>query len=128
MDIEKLIEQLNDWNENLISELCADDKLTCDDLCDREDCIVVRVAKALSTLQAENEKLRDELEQVKQCVDGKPAADVAPVRHGRWIVFDSENPESKECTACGYLFSRIHPSNYCPYCGALMREVGNGEK
>lgn len=66
MDIEKLIEQLNDWNENLISELCADDKLTCDDLCDREDCIVVRAAKALSTLQAENEKLRDELEQVKR--------------------------------------------------------------
>ena len=55
-----------------------------------------------------------------QCIKEAPAADVAPVRHGRWIVFDSENPESKECTACGYLFSRIHPSNYCPYCGALM--------
>lgn len=53
-------------------------------------------------------------------IENLPAADVAPVRHGRWIVFDSENPESKECTACGYLFSRIHPSNYCPYCGALM--------
>lgn len=66
MDIEKMVEQLNDWNENLISELCADDKLTCDDLCDREDCIVVRAAKALSTLQAEDEKLRAELEQVKR--------------------------------------------------------------
>lgn len=58
MEIEKLIEQLNDWNENLISELCADDKLTCDDLCDGKDCIVVRAATSLSTLQAENEKLR----------------------------------------------------------------------
>jgi chromosome segregation ATPase len=58
MEIEKLIEQLNDWNENLISELCADDKLTCDDLCDGKDCIVVRAATALSTLQAETEKLR----------------------------------------------------------------------
>mgnify|MGYP001552593687 CR=1 FL=1 len=65
LDIEKMVEQLNDWNENLISELCADDKLTCDDLCDREDCIVVRAAKALSTLQAENERLRAELEKVK---------------------------------------------------------------
>lgn len=65
MDIDKLIEQLNDWNENLISELCADDKLTCDDLCNGKDCIVVRAAEALSTLQAENEKMRDELEQVK---------------------------------------------------------------
>lgn len=92
MDVEKLIEQLR--TESLYADLF--------------------------TLQTENEKLRAELEQVKQCVDGKPAADVAPVRHGRWIVFDSENPESKECTACGYLFSRIHPSNYCPYCGARM--------
>lgn len=60
MEIEKLIEQLNDWNENLISELCADDKLTCDDLCDGKDCIVVRAATALSTLQAENASLRKE--------------------------------------------------------------------
>ena len=59
-------------------------------------------------------------EAVESIIASLTAADVAPVRHGRWIVFDSENPESKECTACGYLFSRIHPSNYCPYCGALM--------
>ena len=58
MDIEKLIEQLNDWNENLISELCADDKLTCDDLCDGKDCIVVRAATFLSALQAENKRLK----------------------------------------------------------------------
>ena len=104
MDIEKLIEQLNGYFEGK----------------DLKRFVALDAAIALSTLQAENEKLRAELEQLKQCVDGKPAADVAPVRHGRWIVFDSENPESKECTACGYLFSRIHPSNYCPYCGALM--------
>ena len=104
MDYDKLIEQLNGYFEGK----------------DLKRFVALDAATALSTLQAENEKLRAELEQVKQCVDGKPAADVAPVRHGRWIVFDSENPESKECTACGYLFSRIHPSNYCPYCGALM--------
>ena len=104
MDYDKLIEQLNGYFEGK----------------DLKRFVALDAATALSTLQAENEKLRAELEQLKQCVDGKPAADVAPVRHGRWIVFDSENPESKECTACGYLFSRIHPSNYCPYCGALM--------
>ena len=59
-------------------------------------------------------------EMSKKEFDGFPAADVVEVRHGRWIVFDPENPESKECTACGYLFSRIHPSNYCPNCGARM--------
>ena len=71
MEIEKLIEQLNDWNENLISELCADDKLTCDDLCDGKDCIVVRAATALSTLQSENEKLRDEVERQRRSADNR---------------------------------------------------------
>lgn len=71
MEIEKLIEQLNDWNENLISELCADDKLTCDDLCDGKDCIVVRAATSLSTLQAENEKLRNEVERQRRSADDR---------------------------------------------------------
>ena len=66
MDIEKLIEQLNDFNENHISVLCGSGQCACGYLCDKDDCIVVRAATALSTLQAENEKLRAELEQVKQ--------------------------------------------------------------
>ena len=53
-------------------------------------------------------------------VDEIPAADVVEVRHGRWIVFDPKNAESKECSMCGYLFSRLYPSNYCPNCGARM--------
>ena len=68
----------------------------------------------------EENDFSQQMDVILAIVDAQPAADVAPVRHGRWIVFDSENPESKECTACGYLFSRIHPSNYCPYCGAMM--------
>ena len=68
----------------------------------------------------EENDFSQQMDVILTIVDAQPAADVAPVRHGRWIVFDSENPESKECTACGYLFSRIHPSNYCPYCGARM--------
>ena len=66
MDIEKLIEQLNDFNENHIAVLCGSGQCACGYLCDKDDCIVVRAATALSTLQAENEKLRAELEQVKQ--------------------------------------------------------------
>ena len=65
MDIEKLIEQLNDFNENHIAVLCGSGQCACGYLCDKDDCIVVRAATALSTLQAENEKLRAELEQVK---------------------------------------------------------------
>ena len=65
MDIEKLIEQLNDWNEKYISSLCGDRTIKCEEYCIKDDCLIVKVSTALSTLQAENEKLRDELEQVK---------------------------------------------------------------
>ena len=68
MDIEKLIEQLNDVNENLIAVLCGIGQCAFGYLCDKDDCIVVRAATALSTLQAENEKLREELEQVKHAL------------------------------------------------------------
>ena len=65
MDIEKLIEQLNDWNEKYISNLCGKRTMKCEEYCIKDDCLIVKAATALSTLQAENEKLRAELEQVK---------------------------------------------------------------
>ena len=58
MDIEKLIEQLNDWNEKYISNLCGDRTIKCEEYCIKDDCLIVKAATALSTLQAENEKLR----------------------------------------------------------------------
>ena len=56
-------------------------------------------------------------------INGIPAADVAPVRHGRWI---RKNPHGYEwifvCSNCGYVdgypFNDRH--NYCPNCGAKM--------
>lgn len=62
MDIEKLIERLEAWNEQHLSVVCGNGHFACDYLCENEDCIVVRAAAALSTLQAENEKLRSEAE------------------------------------------------------------------
>lgn len=53
MDIEKLIEQLNGYFEGK----------------DLKRGVALDGATALSTLQAENEKLRDELEQVKRCIE-----------------------------------------------------------
>ena len=58
MDIEKLIEQLNDWNEKYISNLCGDRTIKCEEYCIKDDCLIVKAATALSTLQAENEKLK----------------------------------------------------------------------
>lgn len=53
MDIEKLIEQLNGYFEGK----------------DLKRGVALDGATTLSTLRAENEKLRDELEQVKRCIE-----------------------------------------------------------
>lgn len=55
-----------------------------------------------------------------------PAADVAPVRHGRWI----EDHDYLKCPECGVMVQRdftffdIGDWNYCPNCGARMNEKG----
>ncbi len=43
-----------------------------------------------------------------------PAADVAPVVHGRWF--------GTVCTACGESTSFYYDCAYCPNCGAKMDE------
>lgn len=52
-------------------------------------------------------------------IEGLPAADVEPVRHGRWI--DNGIPESvlSGCSICGYSCG-AYTFNYCPNCGAKM--------
>ena len=71
MDYDKLIEQLNAWNEQHLSVVCGSKHFACDYLCENEDCIVVRAATALSTLQAENEKLRNEVERQRRSADDR---------------------------------------------------------
>lgn len=54
-----------------------------------------------------------------QYIDIIPAADVAPVVHGKWD--DSFDGITPYCTACGRTHScmRRTPA-YCPNCGAKM--------
>lgn len=87
MDYDKLIEQLNAWNEQHLSVVCGSKHFACDYLCENEDCIVVRAATALSTLQAENEKLREELEYEKE------HANAYHEECGQW---EAENTQLKE--------------------------------
>ena len=47
-----------------------------------------------------------------------PVADVAPVRHGRWIMHDDEFGLTCECSACH--IETMGDGNYCPNCGAKM--------
>ena len=56
-------------------------------------------------------------------LDAIPAADVAPVVHGRWeesvvIQTDTSTLYDYTCSECSIVTSR--GSNYCPNCGARM--------
>lgn len=57
-----------------------------------------------------------------------PAADVAPVVHGRWV--PAKAPfmnECEDCSVCGYRTVWGHRYNYCPNCGAKMDGGGSDE-
>ena len=98
MDIKELIEQLNARglsNGSSLGYHCG---------------LFDEAATALSTLQAENNKLRAELEKVKA------------ERNGRWIMHD--NPIlglTCECSECH--IETCGNTKYCPACGAKMDEV-----
>lgn len=51
------------------------------------------------------------------------SADVAPVRHGRWI---ASHDEFCACSICKYpVYAGWNQTNYCPNCGAMM-DGGDG--
>lgn len=72
--------------------------------------------------------------EIQEAIDEMPAADVQPVKHGRW---EQIGKQSAKCTACGgvlksngidktgkaLIFNAVY--HYCPYCGARL--IG-GEK
>ena len=48
------------------------------------------------------------------------AADVAEVRHGRWLCVDTDTEQFFLCNRCKK--KEYWESNYCPNCGAKMDE------
>jgi hypothetical protein len=52
-----------------------------------------------------------------------PSADVAPVRHGRWIEQGLSPYEgTRRCSICESFYDIKEQFNYCPNCGAKMDE------
>ena len=70
------------------------------------------------------------IETVLEYAENLPAADVAPVRHGRWEMRPTgmatdTGPEYKAyCTACNEPNKQYHPP-FCPHCGAKMDGGGS---
>lgn len=62
---------------------------------------------------------KPEIVALKCFVEGVPSADVAPVRHGKWIPFHAEFAgDIQYCSVCEIGFSAR--TDYCPHCGAVM--------
>ena len=70
-----------------------------------------------------------------QSIENAEAADVAPVRHGRWIGCDTQcgiacsicgTPVDDFCHSIDYIDLAYKP-NYCPNCGARMNEGDGGD-
>lgn len=65
-----------------------------------------------------------------------PAADVAPVVHGEWILVgtnehDYETSVEEKCSLCGryvYRYDTEPQDNFCPNCGADMRRESEESK
>lgn len=58
---------------------------------------------------------------------GMPAADVAPVVHGKWKI-TQKIIENAVCSNCGRHFQSYYEAyRYCPNCGAKMDKEDDGD-
>ena len=65
------------------------------------------------------------LDRAQRAILDAPAADVAPIRHGRWInAYPDIEPNPMFmygiCSECGFEQGISKYLNYCPNCGAKM--------
>ena len=58
------------------------------------------------------------IETVLEYAENLPAADVAPIVHGRWLCVDTDTEQFFLCNRCKK--KEYWESNYCPNCGCLM--------
>lgn len=63
-----------------------------------------------------------ELDYIAEDIENAPAADVAPVRHGRWLLRHVGHGHCWECSVChkNPCIYVTEDTNFCPNCGAKM--------
>ena len=61
---------------------------------------------------------------LKRQINEIPAADVKPVKHGRWVdeVYVWQGLKSAQCNKCKRKTNYYTQPKYCPNCGADMKE------
>ena len=71
-----------------------------------------------SLLNDSPEQVRYSREDAADCIRYMDAADVAPVRHGRWLYVNTDTEQFFLCNRCKK--KEYWESNYCPNCGCKM--------
>ena len=96
---------------------------------EREAVLAYPIRKDHCDKKNANEHFIFGIESVMEYVENLPAADVAPVRHGKW------EPGNPICPVCGEnkfkdldadVWADWQPK-FCPNCGALMDKEGEHE-
>ena len=69
--------------------------------------------------------MRGGIRKALRCIEEAPAADVAPIRYGKWVI-DDDNTRECHCSECewpaprdAYGYHR-EQTRHCVYCGSLM--------
>lgn len=94
----------------------------------REDAvrrIAVLIAAEAESDGYEDQPMENYIEYASEDLADIPSADVAPVRHGRWIDMDRYGFPVMECSECGAQTGTLN-FPYCFNCGAKMD--GGGDK
>ena len=114
-----------------ICDVCARGPLGMDWDCDGSPACGEKVAydrlAAIEDILGDEYDL-DRLRELAQADRGEiQAADVAPVRHGRWIPSDQTGDCCYACSECGFERDAylLDIGNYCPNCGARMDKEDN---
>ena len=83
---------------------------------------IERESAIKSLLNDSPEQVSYSREDAADCIRYMDAADVAPVRHGRWVAIKVPNEWDRgQCSECRSIFnSSVWGTNYCPNCGAKM--------
>lgn len=96
----------------------------------------MKYVDAVTTAEKISDKFNITMAELVDVFADIPAADVQPVKRGRWAQIGEQ---SAKCTACGgvlksngidktgkaLIFKAVY--HYCPYCGARMMKDGDSK-
>lgn len=121
----------NEWETPIT---LGDDLVAAADRLANQNTHIAALQQEIENLRGQNRQLMIERNYVMSIIEDAPAADVAPVVHGRWdnsgrYTFPGGGTAVR-CTNCGCALTeseyRLNNWNYCPVCGAKMDGNANG--